>query len=911
VDAQVAPDRDGGVRLDAEGLSVSVAPDSTVSWADADAGAVVPAAPAPSLGSVTVGGVEHRSTTAALDGDLLRLSYGDAGVKVALRLHARARYVAFEVAEVEGLAVERLAIIDLPLLLKGTPDEPYGACALALNLLTDVPEFPGPSARLRAYCYPRFGLVGAGVAVVAGTRDDMREAMKDAVTEAPDLPHSPVGGPWALDGPRNRSSYLFNFGGLSEQTVDQWIALARSIGFDQIQFHGGSSFRFGDCALDPVAYPNGFESLRAVVDKLHAAGIIAGMQPYAFFIDKRCPWVTPKPDPRLAKDATFTLVEDLPADATSVPVVEPTTGMSTVTGFFVRNSVTLQIDDELIVYSGLSKDAPFAFTQCTRGALGTTAAAHAKGAKVGHLKECFGLFVPDPETTLFPEVAAKTAELANKCGFDAIYLDALDGEDILGGADTAWHYGSAYVFEIAKCLERPTMVEMSTFHHHLWYVRSRMGAWDHPNRCHKQFIDLHLAGNADNARMFLPSNLGWWAFKSWGGPQIEPTFSDDIEYLCAKALGTDSGLSLVTYDANSPGQKRLAETMRRWETLRHSGTVPEAIKARLATPGEDYTLTDAPGGPRFVPVSYAKHSVDLADGTASWEATNRFGAQPVGLRIEALSSVGDPDAPGNTVLADFQDTAIFADRAAAPGVTATLEPLGPQIVWARLSARSSLADRRGSWAKFGRVFSPPLNLSAQQALGVWVYGDAKGELLNFQLRCPSHVVAGLGEHYVRVDFVGWRYCTLVEPDADQWADHAWPYGNAYSIYREAIEYSAVEELTIWVDDLPPGDEVSVWMGPVQALPLATARLVNPSVATEGGTISFPTTLDTGAYLEYAPGKSAHVYGPDGALLADVEPTGAAPLPANAPATVTVTCERQPGPPPRARVTVITRGAPLE
>ncbi len=30
-----------------------------------------------------------------------------------------------------------------------------------------------------------------------------------------------------------------------------------------------------------------------------------------------------------------------------------------------------------------------------------------------------------------------------------IYLDALDGSDILMGWDDAWHYGSKFVFEIA------------------------------------------------------------------------------------------------------------------------------------------------------------------------------------------------------------------------------------------------------------------------------------------------------------------------------------------------------------------------------------------------------------------------------------------------------------------------------
>ena len=114
-------------------------------------------------------------------------------------------------------------------------------------------------------------------------------------------------------------------------------------------------------------------------------------------------------------------------------VTESTQDVSSITGFFVRNSVTLRIDNELITYTGVTSQPPFGFTGCQRGAYGTQAAAHAPGAKVYHLKECFGLFVPDPETTMLSDVAASTAEAFNQCGFDMIYFDALDGEDILGG----------------------------------------------------------------------------------------------------------------------------------------------------------------------------------------------------------------------------------------------------------------------------------------------------------------------------------------------------------------------------------------------------------------------------------------------------------------------------------------------
>src|SRR5439155_19745972 len=142
-------------------------------------------------------------------------------------------------------------------------------------------------------------------------------------------------------------------------------------------------------------------------------------------------------------------------------------------------------------------------------------------------------------SSLFEEIARNTAELFNEAGFDMIYLDALDGEDVIAGPQAGWYYGSKFVFDIWKHLKRSVLMEMSTFHHHLWYVRSRYVALDTPNRGYKRFIDLHCA----EPTYGLPGHLGWWSIQTWNrarsqtdcvGAQVEPTFSDDIEYLCSK-----------------------------------------------------------------------------------------------------------------------------------------------------------------------------------------------------------------------------------------------------------------------------------------------------------------------------------------------------------------------------------------
>lgn len=835
---------------------------------------------------VKMDGKSHAATKASFEGDRLALEFGESGVTVELQTSAKPRYFLVEVVSVSTEEIEELAFVDLPLDLSGATGEPFAACALALNLKTNVRAIPQATSHLWAACYPRFGFVGAKVALVGCPYDELRSVMQEAVTAAEDLPHSAIGGPWALDGPNNYGSYLFDFGSLTEETVDSWIGMAKRLGVTQIDFHGGRSFRFGDFQPAPDLYPNGAASMKAVIDKLHAAGIQAGLHTYAMFMDKKCPYVTPVPDPRLGKDVSFTLAEDLPADANHVPVAESTASMSTITGFFVRNSVTLQIDDELITYSGYAKESPYAFTECTRGACGTIVSPHKKGVPVHHLRECFGRFVPDGDSTLLAEVAAKTAALYNEAGFDMIYLDALDGGDAVAGRENAWHYESKFTFEIVKRLKRPAIMEMSTFHHHLWYVRSRMGAWDHPNRSHKQFIDLHCAANASLGRQFLPGNLGWWAFKTWQGPMGEPTHTDDIEYLAGKALGNNYGLSLMGINPSNvdsiPALPRLAGIVQQYERLRHANYFSDAVKERLRTPGEEFALTERDDGEwEFRPVCYDKHRMQGSDGRSKhWTVANRFEGQPLQLRIETLTGIAAYDDPGGILLADFSNLSQFTTRATQPGISTDLEPSTDQVkagtTSGRFRATSANDTPTRSWCKVGKTFSPTIDLSGHEAIGLWVYGDGQGQVLNLQQTSPPHLSHAIADHYIPIDFTGWRYFTLLEPEGGRHADYSWPYGGSYAIYRESIRPNAVETLSLWYNNLPPKGTATCYLSPVRALPIAATKLRNPSVTVRGQTIHFPVEIETGQYLEFRGMGDCRLFGKKGEEISAVVPVGGAP-----------------------------------
>ena len=929
------------ITVESDSLRLSVGADArTIEFTDKASGTNYGTEePGTVFARVKKGGKLFDATKAALSGGRLVLDFADAGVSAAFKVVGEKHSIAVEVLSVVGEGGEELLFANVPLTLKGAASEPFAACALALNLQTDVRALPRAMSWLQASCYPRFGFAGARVALIGCPPNELRRVMQEVASAEPGLPHSPLGGPWALDSEINRGSYLF--ASISERTADEWIKLALSLGMKLINFDGMS--RYGDAEPRPDLYPHGRAGLKAVVDKVHAAGLKAGLHSYAFLISKATPWVTPLPDARLAKDAVFTLAEPLDAAATSVFVVEPTIKMSVLTGYFVQNSVTLQVDDELITYSEAGKTPPYGFTKCRRGVLGTRVAAHAQGAKVQHLKEAYGHFVPDADSSLLREVAGRQAQVFNECGFDMINLDALDAEGVLGGAENGWHYGAKFVFELWKQLARPALIETSGFHHHLWHACSWLGAWDSPTRGYKRFIDAHCAVNTADNGMFLPMHLGWWAMRPWAGPQGEPTFADDIEYLCCKAIGNDAGFSLQGVNpetfAKNPSMQRLGDLMRRYEKLRHTQYFPESVKARLRVPEDEFTLDQGASGKwQLRPARYEKHLVESRNReSGTWIVKNAFEAQPLRLRLEVLMSAEPYDSANAVTIAEFKGVAEFGGHTQAKGVTATLQS-STELVKAGMksgliTATNHGSQRTASWAKFGKTFSPSLNLGGDRSMGVWVHGDGQGEVLNFQLRVPEHINDVIGEHYVVGDFTGWRYIELIESEGARFAAYSWPYRDSYdlyngqvdykppggpvlhgaglySIYKARVDYTQIEQLNIWINNVPAHGTAKCYISPVRATPLVKAKLGHPRLTVGNRTLVLPVALESGSYLEFNSATDCKAFGPDGSFLQDVKTDGAVPILAAGDNQLGFDCDAAPGVNPRVRITTTAVGAPL-
>jgi len=873
---------------------------------------------------VKVGESEYSVSSIICKGDRITLEFAEPKVTAFLKVSKCSKYVILEVESVKGKNIERLDFVNIPLTLSIKPGGPFAACSLALTTHTHIQQLPALQNHLRATCYRRFGISGVKTALIGVPQDDILPTIQEVLSSQTNLPYIKNAGAWAQDEPFNHGSYLFNFGTLTEETVDDWIDTVHSLGFNQIDNHGGGSrfFRFGDFHLNEEKWPEGWDTFKKIVAKLHDAGIRSIFHTYAFFIDKASKYVTPVPSQELGSFRSFKLAEPITAEADEITVVESTADVSTITGFFERNSVTLHIDDELITFSGITKEPPYRFTGCKRGAYGTKAAPHDRGSKARHLKECFGLFCPDPETELFEEIARNHAEIVDYCDFDGFYLDAIDGSDILGGGENAWYYGQEFVFNIYKHLKKPVSMEMSSMWHQMWNFRSRWQAWDYPNRGHKRFIDVHT--NTVNSGLLLPLHLGWWNFQTFNPPQVEPSFPDVIEYMGCKLIGYNAGLSL-TGAVNKenlriiPAYRKLVNILKQYEELRHDGYFDESVKKHLREPGKEFTLfKDNNGKWRFKPARYEKHKIEgLNHQTSTWQVTNDFGEQPVKLRIEALMSAGPYVAPDNIVLADFPDENTALKPVTANGVTAVIKPSSDKVKEGYVSglftaSNSGKVKQNTAWARIDKKFEPWLDLSGHKAIGVWIYGDGGGELINFRVGSPEHIAHGaVADRYVIVDFTGWRYFELIETESARWSDYIWNDGKGlYNVYRQFVDFKNIDNFSMWYNNLPEGKDARCFISPVKALPMVSNTLQNPSITVNGVMITFPVKMESGSYLEFYSLSDCILYGPKGEIITNVTPKGDVPLLNKGVNNCSFSCTGKAAMNPRSNVTIISYGKPL-
>ena len=606
-----------------------------------------------------------------------------------------------------------------------------------------------------------------------------------------------------------------------------------------------------------------------MIERLHQAGLQAGLHTYAQFIQMDSSYVTPVPHPGLG-GTVFTLAKPVDEKGSSIFVEESCAQVSTKTGFFVRNSVYLMIDQELLKFDAVGEKE---FIISERGALGTVPAVHAAGSHLKHLFSVFGHFAPDPDSELYLEVARNTAEMYNELGFDMIYLDAIDGSDVFAGGEKAWYHSARFVAEILRHVKRPPILEMSAMWHHFWYFRTRMGAWDHSNRAHKYLLGEHNRSNLRSLeKTLLPQNYGWWNYQQADTKdpiQVRREFIDDYEFWAANALKNDWSLSFI------PGSEgRLNDEMSRFADV-----IGSFDRYRLAYSNvgwkelKDSELMFCNGSP--LPITYQKQ---LTYSEKKQSLTVPEGKVLRRLRVENRPFPVSGQKGQVLFSADqFAEMQVFASK----NVDAAMESCSGEYPGVCLTASQS---GEFGYARMERIFSEKTDLSAAPGLFVMICGDGKGEQVNIQLKSPKHILGGTLDRVIDIDFVGWKCFRLIESDAHRLEENYWPFsgGGHYNqmdhdplyeiaedmelsqykwhpscldldIYystREKVDFSDLYSISMWVNNMKEGESYSVTVGEISAFPILREPLCDLCIYIDGQKYPITGVLPIDSYVEY-------------------------------------------------------------
>ena len=734
-----------------------------------------------------------------------------------------------------------------------------------------------------------YGVDGSGV----------RTAL-DTLIDNEGLLTSTVVGPSAMDASINQQSYMFAY--LGENDVQDWIALAKKEGIG-ILLIAGWKVTYGHNQLSPEKFPNGLDGMRSVVNQIHDAGLQAGLQCYTVAIDPTDAYVnnpTHIPDSRLGKDATlFKLTSDLSRSATTLQATW--NGANPPPVSTLRGGNVIQIDNELITYSSVSLNgSTYTFSDCSRRQYGTLAPSyHYANTIFSHLPLVTGYFSPDPDSSLLDEIGDGLVAIIN-CGsdaahsFDMAYLDATE----VGASLYALNKQQASLF--AK-INHPMRIEMAINTPYAWTFCSVSGAFDFPHYGDETYVDwrctyLDNAPDSDLATL-LPAQLGWWGFRGSNSGSSSDGYNGwdslspkEMEYFCAKMIGfgvTAPFIPATPLDNPTSGRQDEFVTMiAKWQSI--ASTIDSATKQRLQTAGDDFHLTTtANGDVQLSQMAYDKHTADSRTaGSSNLTVANPYSAQDPTMRIEALYGVGDFASGTQTITgtsgADMPSTIDTASSSITAAMAWQNCPTGGpnQAQSMYFSATNNGSSSYGAWAKATKGMS--LDMGANGAIGLWIYGDGRGEMLNFELLDTSYTHS---DHYVTVDFNGWKYFEfpLRERDIGACAEYGygskWPYAFNGSTYSNVLDTHNIMGLYVYYNDLPAdGTASGCYISAVKSLPVSPITIHNPSVRIGDQTITFGTTsspvdLQSGQYIEFASATDCRLYDQNGVLLGDVATSG--------------------------------------
>ena len=520
---------------------------------------------------------------------------------------------------------------------RAAEQKPWGSVLQAYSLDRSKPRtitvWNGNFPRMSVPPIPGETVVGSKVALFGCVRDRALETI-GIIEVGEDLPHPMVDEVWMKKWSDLGRSYLIaNF---SEADIDEMLQHMQRSNLMTL-YHMEPFESWGHYEIGRKYFPNGVEGLKKCVEKANAMGFRLGAHTLTNFIQTNDPYITPVPDPRLAKTGSSVLMEDLSAEATEVPVASPE--------YFANENAnwlhTVMIEQELIRYRAVSATSPWKLLDCERGAFGTRRSAHTKGSEVGKLLDHpYKVFFPNFE--MQREIARNLAKRFNQTGLSQMDFDGHEGCAASGQGDYALE---VFAKDFYDNLDHFVVNGTSTSEHFYWHINTYCN-WGEPwyEGFRESMQEYRINNQVLFERNFLPNMLGWYLL-------TETTSLSDIEWMLARAAGFNAGFALATsLEAlrKNPDTILLLDAIREWETARRLGAFTDKQRESLRNPKKEFHLERVESGvwnlfpfhesQDYIHEQMGRESVGRE--TRRWEYVNPDEEQPLQFKLRVVGDSG-------------------------------------------------------------------------------------------------------------------------------------------------------------------------------------------------------------------------------------------------------------------------------
>ncbi len=594
------------------------------------------------------------------------------------------------------------------------------------------------------YAVPAFrdgGVVGSKIALFAVPADQALATIgKIEVKEG--LPHPMLDGEWAKTAPGASASYLI--ADFSEQNVDAAIAMTRRAGLRYL-YHSSPFETWGHFKFKAELFPNGLAGFKACVSKARAAGIRVGFHTLSNFITPNDAYVTPVPDPRLAKVGASALIADISASDKEIAIIAP--------DIFTNKSAlnTVVIDQELVRFATVSAQAPWKLMGCQRGAWGTKATAHKRNEPVARLMDHdYQVFLTDAK--LGQEIARNVAGIFNETGARQLSFDGLEGNWSTGyGQYGRTLFVQAWYKALSPDLRGQIINDASNPGHFNWHMQTRMN-WGEP--WYAGFRESQTLYRFKNQvyfeRNYMPHMLGWFALRPETG-------LEDAEWLLARAAGFDAGFALAvsitstaqkSADASGVDQAKalsmtdtILDAVNQWETARMAGAFPAEIKAQLRDNSREFHLVSTDQGRWQLQAVHLTKAVLGTNGINTVDFRSSDAPQPLRWLVQSESK---EEIHGFTLEINGRPVAHFADQRI---------PAGGKIKYSG-GEYAVISDK--AWQEVARVPVDPqlLRTSTNGCQVKWTTTQPQSPMLKVELSTlgtPATLTANRSQNHSRRD----------------------------------------------------------------------------------------------------------------------------------------------------------------